>query len=172
MKSNKLKLIIILMLSVVSVFLNAADSQTMTETSSIYLTSTTTDAGGKRIVARWSATMDILSRQPHWDGYSSNAPMSESYAVSIALAKVKMSHPDIHDFIVASIEIKNLSYYGGRFKNLTYCSNVWFYAITITPKDDDETIALTDAGKDCDEIQIVFMDGTVIKPDVLTMRLQ
>lgn len=167
----KLKFIIILILFVAPVFLKAADLSAKTEMPSICVASIISDAGGKRIVAKWYATAEVISRQPHWDGYSSNAPMCESNAVSIAVAKVKNLHPDIHDWRIENIEMKNLSRYS-KSSNSNYYSNVWFYTLSIEPKDDNEFVSLIDTGKDYDELQVVFMDGTVIKPDVLTMQSQ
>jgi hypothetical protein len=113
----------------------------------------------------WVIATNILARQPHWDGQASSLPLSQSNAISIALEEVKSHYPDIHDWKVENILVWNLSW-NKAFKNMTCCSNVWYYLISIEPTDDKKGVDLVDSGQDLFLDQIVLMDGTLIRTEI------
>jgi hypothetical protein len=159
---NKLKFVLLVILPLAAVILNAQDYPSPADTSSIRIQHSTHFYGAKGQNSDWIITTNILLRQPHWNGLPPGPPLSKSNAVSIALAEAKSHHTDIHDWKVENVLIWNLSW-NKKFQNLDYCSNVWYYLVSVDPADDQKSVELADSGQDFDLDQIVLMDGTLVK---------
>jgi hypothetical protein len=158
----KPKFVAFLILPLTAVVLNAQENSTPADSSSIRIQHSTHSYGAKSQNSDWVITTNILLRQPHWSGLSPGPPLSKSNAVSIALAEAKSHHTDIHDWKIENVLMWNLSW-NKKFKNLNYCSNVWYYLVSVEPADDQKSVELTDSGQDFDLDQIVLMDGTLVK---------
>jgi hypothetical protein len=158
----KLKFVALLILPLTAFVLSAQEDSTPADSSSIRIQHSTHVHGAKEQNSDWIITTNILSSQPHWNGSSPGPPLSKSNAVSIALAEIKSHHTDIHDWEVGNVLMWNLSW-DKKFKNSSYCSNVWYYLVSVEPVDDKKAVELTDSGQDFDLDQIVLMDGTLVK---------
>ena len=116
-------------------------------------------------VVSWSVSTNTLRCQPHWDGVQFPRPLSQSNAVLIALAEVKLHYPNISSWKIENILVWNLGW-DKQLKYLGMCSNVWYYSISIAPEDETKGIELTDTGQDVYLDQIILMDGTLVKPSI------
>jgi hypothetical protein len=44
------------------------------------------------------------------------------------------------------------------------CQNIWYYKVSVMPKDPKVRDAFWDTGKDNDLVQVILLDGTVLVP--------
>ena len=121
-------------------------------------------AGQHKIKLEWRISSTILEKQPQWDGLSTNPPLASGAAASIALQKVQNRFPDIKDWTVETIYLRNLfNEKTGSFS----CANIWRYQITIVPKDEAVRSKLESEGLDHEFTQVILMDRTVVVPVVV-----
>jgi hypothetical protein len=103
----------------------------------------------------------MLERQPRWDGLSSGPRFSVDQASSLALNATKARFPDIKEWLVLTIQIRNLVLGGDEARMFAY-PNVWCYEITIRPKDQEAWKQLIKNHADEAYTHVILLDGTVV----------
>lgn len=123
-------------------------------------------SGAHRIKKEWHVSPSVLEKQPKWDGTSGEPPLAVGAACSAAFQKVRDRYPDIKDWIVESIRMRNLRRGKEAGKSYSY-PNVWYFQITFSPKDERIREKLEGQGLDHECTQVVLMDGTLVTPIIV-----
>ena len=122
--------------------------------------------GGHFTVVEWRVSRDTLEKQPRWDGFSSEAPLSAAKACTLALPRVKQRFPEVKEWSIASVNLANLL----RMPGYNSYPDIWCYRIHFTPKGKDSEARHSFTEKDelfsCN--QVVLLDGTVVSSTIVT----
>ena len=123
-------------------------------------------SGTHKIKKEWHTPSTILEKQPIWDGMTGNPPLAVGSACSAAFQKVWDRFPDIKNWQVETIRIRNLCKGGETGKSYSY-PNVWYYQITLVPEEERLREKLEREGLDHECTQVVLMDGTIVTPVIV-----
>ena len=89
-------------------------------------------SGPRFMKTQWRVGRAVLEKQPRWDGISDKIPLSTEKACAIALADVSKRFPQVGEWFVETVTLRNLII-GGEGKNTYSYPNVWCYEITYVP---------------------------------------
>jgi hypothetical protein len=119
-------------------------------------------SGQHQIKTEWHVSLAVLKRQPQWDGISGNPPLASGAAGTIALQEVKKHFPDITNWNVEIIRLRNL-----WSEKIISDTNVWCYQITCIPDTESLRSELESKGLDHELTQVILMDKTIVTPVVV-----
>jgi hypothetical protein len=125
------------------------------------------DSSNETTCVEWDVSTNILARQPRWDGFSVEAPLSIRKACALALRPVRGCFPEVQSWSVNWFIMFNPY----RDEPITAQQDIWCYAITLVPRDPLVRVHLEQqAASGAAETQIVLLDGTVVQPRVLKKK--
>jgi len=131
----------------------------------IKVTSYSYTAVDQSSLAEWYVSTNILARQPRWDGFSIETPLSIQKACALALSHVREHFPEIQSWSVKTVRMFNPYPDEGN----AY-PDVWCYEITLTPRDPQVRAQVEHQASIFATMQIVLLDGTVVPPTVLKKK--
>lgn len=104
----------------------------------------------------WYVSTNDLAKQPRWDGFSKEAPLSVREACALALLHISAQIPVIKSWSVRSVCLRNPNPdQAGSYPD------VWCYEIIFTPRDPELRKAFDSNDTTC-PMQVVLLDGTVV----------
>lgn len=119
----------------------------------------TYSAGDLSSSVEWYVSTNTLARQPRWDAFSAEPPLSIRSACLLALPQVTNQFPHILSWAVESVSLCNLdSLEGGPY------SHVRCYEVVFAPRDPEIRKRLKG---NVNFTQIVLLDGTVLPPRIV-----
>jgi hypothetical protein len=113
----------------------------------------------------WFASTNLILRQPRWDGYSNPIPLNPSEASRSALNEVKKFIPEVAEWRVESIYLRNLA---TRDDTSDIYSEIWYYQVSLLPSL-RQLQERTEAAFGHRLTQVILLDGTLLPP---TIQLQ
>jgi len=119
------------------------------------------ESGSYSSYAEWYISTNTLAKQVHWDGLSTEVPLSTRKACALALPHVREAIPTIQSWSVDSVLIRRLS-----MDYIDLFPDVWYYQIIFTPSAPEDRIRADYQANYCAATQIVLMDGTVLPQTV------
>jgi hypothetical protein len=132
-----------------------------TNTNDVRIASRASNVGGRISGAEWRVERAVLDRQPRWDGFSSDPPLSVQRACALAFPDVQRRFPELRDWAVHSVHLRNLLV-ADHPPELFSFPNVWAYEVTFKPKDLTAKERLERDYGDHLLTQVVLLDGTVV----------
>lgn len=138
----------------------------------IRVTSCSCAASNETSCVEWYVSTNLLARQPHWDGFSAEAPLSVRKACALALRPVRKRFPEVQSWSVKSIRMFN-PYIDGHLDSPDEekaNQDIWCYEIVLTPRDPQVRESLEQQVSAIAEMQIVLLDGTVVPPRLLKKK--
>lgn len=106
-------------------------------------------------IMEYYVSTNALTSQPHWDGLSTEAPLSPHAACALALAHARKLVPEVQQWSIETVTLR-------KPDSQSY-PDVWCYDITFEPQDQKLKSQLLDSG--CTSFyQLVLLDGTVVSP--------
>jgi hypothetical protein len=123
-------------------------------------------AGSSESFVEWYVSTNALLKQPLWDGFSTEIPLSAKKACDLALPRVRDQVPQVRAWGVEHIFLRNL-FSGGASGHMYSYPNVWCYQITFMPSDPVERESIKKQPTGYAMTQIVLLDGTVVPPTVI-----
>lgn len=104
----------------------------------------------------WYVSTNDLAKQPRWDGFSKEAPLSVREACAFALPHISEQIPVIKAWSVKSVRLRNPSPdQAGSYPD------IWCYEIIFTPRAPELRKAFDDNDTTC-PMQVVLLDKTVV----------
>jgi hypothetical protein len=123
----------------------------------VRVTTYTSTVGDRSTSVEWCISTNVLAKQPRWDGFSTESPLSVRSACVLALSAVTNRFPQVLSWSVQSVSLTNpYTEKGERY------TNVWYYDIVFTPR--DSVLQKQMEGEEPWMCQIVLLDGTVVPP--------
>jgi len=108
----------------------------------------------------WYVSTNDLARQPRWDGFSKEAPLSIREACALALPHISAQFPEVKSWSVESVSLRNpYPVQGSSYPD------IWCYEIIFTPRDPELRKRFEGKATTC-PMQLVLLDGTVVPPRV------
>ena len=101
-------------------------------TNEVHISSRAQVSGGLLHQTEWWVSKEVIERQPHWDGFATEPPLSVPKACALALPDIKQRFPSVHDWLVMTVYIRNQA---GVYKSTESHPNIWAYEITFLPAD-------------------------------------
>jgi len=101
---------------------------------------------------------NVLSRQPKWDGMSTNVPLSLERACILAKASMIHQYPNVKSWVVDWITFSEI----GSSAPHSY-TNVWHYYIHFRCCDSSQKVEFERNPTNCPYC-VVLLDGTVVVP--------
>ena len=119
------------------------------------------EMSGTNFYAEWYVSTNTLARQPRWDAFSAEVPVSIHQACALALKQSAKEHPEVKLWALDSISLQNphSSY------DATWLSKVWFYSVTLKPLDakfQEHFQGVNTTFPQFDSLQMVLLDGTIV----------
>jgi hypothetical protein len=114
------------------------------------------DNGSVSSCAEWFITTNALAKQPRWDGFSSEPPVSARRACSLALPHVRDQFPEIKSWSVEEVVLRHPNAEKGDPS-----PNLWYYTITFKPRESETKIQ---SHTNSCLMQLVLLDGQVLPP--------
>ena len=134
-----------------------------TDTNDVRIASRTDTAGGRLRGTEWRVPRLVLVKQPRWDGFSSEPPLSAQKACAIAFPEVRQRFPEISDWAVHSVYLRNLLVTDTPAHLFSF-PDVWVYEVTFKPKDLVAKERFEREVGDQPVTQVVLLDGTIVQP--------
>jgi hypothetical protein len=106
----------------------------------------------------WYVSTNDLAKQPRWDGFSKEIPLSIGKACALALAHISAQFPEIKSWSVESVSLRNP--HPDRVKSYP---DIWCYEIIFMPRDPELRKRFEDNATTC-PMQLVLLDGTIVAP--------
>ncbi|MCX6924775.1 MAG: hypothetical protein NT154_16405 [Verrucomicrobia bacterium] len=111
--------------------------------------------------AIWYASTNTLAKQPPWDGFSAEPPLTIRKACALALPQVRKHYPEIESWSVESVRLCK--------PEAKMYPDVWCYEIKLMPRDPKLRARIEHQPSSFATQQIVLLDGTVL-PIVLRKK--
>jgi hypothetical protein len=125
---------------------------------------TYSEAGSASARAEWYVSTNTLAKQPRWDGFSVEYPLSLRKACALAVQHARERFPEVQSWSLKSACLRNPYPDDGR----AY-PDVWCYEITLTPRD-PEVRTRIEGQTTFGGMQTVLLDGTVVPVTVLKKK--
>jgi hypothetical protein len=126
------------------------------EADEIIVASYSHGVGSASSCTEWYVSTNSLAKQPRWDGFSTEAPLSVRKACTLALRKISARYPEIGSWTVESVSLRNPY----PAQSCPY-PDVWCYEITLVPRDSELRKRFEEDATTC-PMQVVLLDGTVL----------
>jgi len=120
-------------------------------------------AGRQLRQTEWWVSREVIKRQPHWDGFSTEPPFSVQKACALALADIRQRFPSVHDWLVETVYLRNL-FHGGTTGSMYSYPDIWVYEVTFLPADKDTRKKFEDDVGVQALTQVILLDGTLVSP--------
>jgi len=120
-------------------------------------------AGRQLQQTEWWVDRAVIERQPRWEASTEEPPLSVQKATALALPRVSARFPEVKEWLVHTIYMRNLLL-GGKTGSTYSYPNIWVYEIEFSPKDEKMRKKLQDSVGVHGLTQIVLLDGTVVSP--------
>ena len=117
------------------------------------------------MTTEWYAPIELLEKQPRWDGFSEEIPLAPQRACMLGLAQVSKLFPIVSKWKVEFIALQNLK--AKLVDNISRSQDIWHYEITFVPENREQRRNLEQAVGDQPLTQIILLDGTVLDGMVL-----
>ena len=111
----------------------------------------------------WWVAREIAERQPHWDGLTTEPPLTAQKAAALALPEVRRRFPEVQEWLVHTVYLRNLLL-GGKTGSMYSYPNTWVYEIEFAPKDETQREKVQDSAGVHGLTQVVLLDGTIVLP--------
>lgn len=112
----------------------------------------------------WWVEREAVERQPHWDGLTTDPPLTVQKATARALLEVRRRFPEVQEWLVHTVFLRNLLLVEGKTGSMYSYPNTWVYEIEFTPKDEAQREKLQDSADVHGLTQVVLLDGTIVPP--------
>jgi hypothetical protein len=123
-------------------------------------------AGGQLRQTEWWIDRQVLEKQPRWNSLTDELPFSAQRACGLALPDVERRFPEVQEWRVQTVYLRNLSS-GGTTGNMYSYPNVWIYEITFAPANEMNKKKLEDDVGVAALTQVVLLDGTIVAPTTI-----
>jgi hypothetical protein len=124
----------------------------------IRLNSYSHQVGSNTSCMEWYVSTNTLAKQPRWDGFSGEAPLSARAACVLALSAIRTQFPKVGPWSVESVQLRKPH----PDRDNPY-PDVWCYEVTLCPRDPEARERFDNDAATC-PMQIVLLDGTVLTP--------
>lgn len=113
----------------------------------------------------WYVSTNLLAKQPHWDGLSTEVPLSARKACALSLPYVRKAFPRTKSWSVEEVILRK-PYLGVS----DAYPDVWWYQVTFRPSASEDRDSKDFQRGYYAGIQIVLLDGTVVPQTVLQKK--